>query len=145
MGDVRAAREREGAWLARTTGATASDSVPGSESAESSDVAIRLAYWAQRARFLEHLFREALAQAEALHAQCRASGIDEAEIRRQAGSLPVWGHMPTSGPGKVSSASARTAGGFAVAGFYAESGPDLDGDGDVDGGLMDRLDQFFDG
>ena len=34
------------------------------------------------------------------------------------------------------------AGGLA-AGFYYESGPDLDADGDVDGGLFDRLDELF--
>lgn len=39
--------------------------------------------------------------------------------------------------------AAPIAGGAAVAGFYYESGPDLDQDGDVDGGLFDTLGELF--
>jgi hypothetical protein len=107
---------------------------------------VRLTYWAQRARFLEHLYREAMTHADALHAQCRIAGIGEDEIRRQVGALPRWAASAGSAPvGAARAAAPAAAGGFAVAGFYAESGPDLDGDGDVDGGLFDKLDQLFGG
>jgi hypothetical protein len=141
---VRAAREREREWLATTTGATEPTGAASSDAVSSSDSVVRLAYWTQRARFLEHLFREALTQAEALYAQCRAAGIDDEEIRRHAGSLPAWASTPMGGRPHITGASPpAAAGGFAVAGFYAESGPDFDGDGDVDGGLFDKLDQLF--
>ena len=43
---------------------------------------------------------------------------------------------PANIPGATRAAGAG-GGGFAF--FYAESGPDLDGDGDVDGGLIDTV------
>ena len=50
-----------------------------------------------------------------------------------AAPAPSWG--PPAAP-------ASTAG-FAVGGFYYESGPDMDGDGDVDGGLFASIEGFF--
>jgi hypothetical protein len=144
-GDAHAAREREREWLATTTGAGASTGAAGGEGATSPDLLVRIAYWTQRARFLDHLFREAMTHAEALYAQCVSAGIDKEEIRRHAGSMPSWAsQLPSRArPSTAASAPGAAAGGFAVAGFYAESGPDLDGDGDVDGGLFDKLDQLF--
>ena len=40
-------------------------------------------------------------------------------------------------------AGAAATGGLAFAGFYYESGPDLDTDGDVDGGLFDNIQNLF--
>lgn len=39
--------------------------------------------------------------------------------------------------------AAAAAGGVGFAGFYYESGPDLDADGDVDGGLFDNIQNVF--
>jgi hypothetical protein len=142
-GDVRAARDREREWLATAT-ATPATVEADDERRASSDAISRMVYWAQRARFLEHLLREALAQAEALHAQCRAAGVTDDEIRQQAGALPRWSASPATAP-MARREAPPIAGGFVVGGFYAETGPDADADGDVDGGLFDKLDQLFDG
>jgi len=75
-----------------------------------------------------------------------AEGGTRAYLKREVwtsvsddGSATAFAPRLTSSPG---AAAAGGGGGFFAAG-YLESGPDLDGDGDVDGGLFDSLGDLF--
>ena len=48
----------------------------------------------------------------------------------------------TGAAGAAKAGAAGAGGGFFAAGYY-ESGPDLDADGDVDGGLLNSLQDLF--
>jgi hypothetical protein len=146
--ELRAAEQREREWLHATTGGVppaGADVAPPPATERSSEVLRRLAYWAGRARFLEHLYREALTETDRLRAECRRAGVSEAELGQEVGAIPSWAApRQAAAPSQPSTApSGGAAGGFVVGGFYAESGPDLDGDGDVDGGLLDQLGQLL--
>ncbi len=54
----------------------------------------------------------------------------------------VAASAPQLAPNSTKAAAAGAGGGFFLAGYY-ESGPDLDMDGDVDGGLLDSLGDLF--
>jgi hypothetical protein len=101
-----------------------------------------LRYWHQRARFLAHLTDEARSKLAAAERKCVAAGFTTAELATLAREL---GPLPGA-PGPRRGAGARpnpaAAGGFFAFGYY-ESGPDLDADGDVDGGLADTVGGFF--
>jgi hypothetical protein len=87
-----------------------------------------LAYWTERARFLTHLHEEAAHKAREAAGRCTDAGVPQSEIARRF-TPPSRGETPAGGSF------------FGVA--YFESGPDMDGDGDVDGGLFDTLGDLF--
>lgn len=91
-----------------------------------------MAYWAQRASFLEHLATEARQSLAGAEHAARLAGVPAEEVRSRLPVSPL-----TSG-----AVGAAGGGGFVFA--YAESGPDGDGDGDVDGGLFDTISNLFD-
>ena len=98
-------------------------------------------YWHQRGMFMLHLTHEAQARAKRAWERCQEEGIAEDELVAAAPadltdifSVPARGR--TAMRGKTPHGAAGV-GGFAF--FYAESGYDLDADGDVDGGLRDAL------
>ncbi len=111
---------------------------------DSSSAALEhLAYWIMRGRLLWHLVSEADARTRAAYAACKQTGVPDSVIRSrmtQAAlpSLPCsQAPPPAADPSRRRAATtAAGSGGFF---FYAESGLDLDGDGDVDGGLVDKL------
>lgn len=87
-----------------------------------------LAYWQQRLRFLDHLASEARQRHADAARRVQAMGIGREE-------LASW-RPPATSPG-----NAASTGGFFFA--YSESGPDLDGDGLVDGGLFESISDLF--
>ena len=107
----------------------------------------QLGYWTMRGKLLWDLTSEANAQAMQAHAACKAAGVSDAEIRaRMEASAPPLhpGGTPTpapmiSRPAAAGPTAAAAAGGGGFFLFYAESGIDADGDGDVDGGLIDTI------
>ena len=101
-------------------------------------------YWAQRAAFLDHLMREARARLADAGRACEAAGVDAIELDAQLRRLTAPGisdHLDAAAPAVVAGparARGRSSGGFF---FFSESGWDMDGDGDVDGGLIDTVTQ----
>lgn len=98
--------------------------------------------WALRARLLGQVASEAYERAMQAYRRAERADADPTELARRlggasAGDLPA---LPLARPGP---AAGSGSGPRAVAGggfiFYAESGIDADADGDVDGGLLDRI------
>jgi len=99
------------------------------EAADAVDPTNEFRYWVERAVFHQQQLRESRARIQTASQRCKDAGVDEKQLSGHVKSL--------AGP-----AAAGGGGGFLAFG-YAESGPDLDADGDVDGGLFDFLGDLF--
>jgi hypothetical protein len=97
-----------------------------------------LEYWHARATFLSHLAEEAKERAKDAYSESLEAGVTHEEMATLSRGLPF---VPaTSHP--ADSGSSRERGGGFLFGFY-ESGPDMDFDGDVDGGIVDSVAGFL--
>lgn len=98
--------------------------------------------WALRARLLGQVASEAYERAMQAYRRAERADADPTELARRLGGTSAGGlpALPLSQSATTASADSRTralgGGAFFI---YAESGIDADADGDVDGGLVDRI------
>jgi hypothetical protein len=125
--------------------------VSGRHTAEQADAASRhreveealadLEKWALRARVLGLVAAEAYERAMKAHARALSVDASANDIAQRLGGtskvdLPALTVSRPAPAARAGSSRAAAGGGFL---FYAESGIDADGDGDVDGGLLDHV------
>lgn len=98
--------------------------------------------WALRARMLGQVASEAYERAMQAYRRAERADADPTELARRLGGAAV-GDLPALPLAQTDHRGPRRAGSRALGGgaffFYAESGIDADGDGGVDGGLVDHI------
>jgi hypothetical protein len=90
-------------------------------------------FWAKRCEALEAQHAAARSRLQTAAQRCADDGIDLGP------SAPI---QPSGSHAAVAAPTAAAGGGFVAVG-YAESGPDADLDGNVDGGLFEKLGDLF--
>jgi len=125
----------------RDHGGVAAEREIAAQAAQREAAMAEFSYWAQRAAFLDHMTREARTKMARARAACRERGVADADLEQSLGGLTAPGvrdrlmSQPVGPAGGPSARRASSGGAF----FFAGSGYDFDGDGDIDGGLIDTV------